>query len=119
VGGEYLLELVGRAAAYVWRTGVRRRILKRAANWLPVRGLVRSVTRETSVVEVLITYQFEGGYFCDYHKRDLFWTESAKDYASRFPAETSCVIRVNPAQPQETALFDDDQFTAAPVAAAK
>ena len=118
MGGEYLLELVGRAALYVGRSVLRLRKLRRAANWLPVKGLVRSVTRNASTVEVLITYQFEGAHYCDYHKRDLFWTESAKDYASRFPAETSCFFRVNPAEPQETALFDDDQVTAEPVAAA-
>jgi hypothetical protein len=78
----------------------------------PVQGLITSVTTTGGMVEVLITYQFQGEYYCDYHKRDLFWTESAKKYASQFPAETSCVIRVNRADPQETALFDEDQSPA-------
>jgi len=71
------------------------------------------------VVDVLIAYQFEGGYYCDYHKRDLLWKESAKAYASRYPVETTCVIRVNPSRPEETAFFEDDQLTAVPIAVAK
>jgi hypothetical protein len=112
VGGEYLIELVWRAAAYLGRSVIRRRKLMRAAQWPPVQGLIRSATIEGSLVEVLITYQFQGEYYCDYHKRDLFSKKSAKEYAFRFPAETSCVIRVNRADPQETALFDEDQSPA-------
>jgi hypothetical protein len=112
VGGEYLIELVWQAAAYVTRSVLRRRKLIRAAHWPPVQGLIRSVTTTGGMVEVLITYQFQGEYYCDYHKRDLFWTESAKKYASQFPAETSCVIRVNRADARETALFDEDQIAA-------
>ncbi len=109
MGGEYLIELVWRAVRYLGRSVLRRRKLRQAAHWVPVRGLVRSVTREEGLVEVLITYQSNGGYFCDYHKRDLFWKESAKEYASRFPLESRCVIRINPARPEETALLDNDQ----------
>ena len=119
MGGEYLVELAGRALAYLGRSLLRWRSLRRAAGWLPVKGLIRSVTRDGSVVEVLITYQFEGGYYCDYHTRDLFSTKSAEEFASRFPAETSCVIRINPMRPEETVLFDNDQIVCAPVTATK
>src|SRR5438046_10708763 len=110
------MEPVRRDAAYVQHTVLRHRKHIRAAHWPPVQGFIRSTTIDGSVVDVLITYQFQGEYYCDYHKRDLFWTESAKKYASQFPAETKCVVRVNHAAPQETALFDEDQ-TAATVGA--
>jgi len=111
MGGEYLIEVVWRALRYLGRSILRSRQLQQAAHWVPVRGLVRSVTREESLVEVLITYQFNGGYFCDYHKRDLFWKASAEEYASRFPPENGCVIRISPTRPEEMVLFDNDQVT--------
>lgn len=61
-------------------------------------------------MKVVITYQYNGGYFCDCHKRDLFWKESAKEYASRFPVQANCVVRINPAKPEEAALFEQDQL---------
>jgi hypothetical protein len=116
LGGDYLVELTFRAIVYAVRAFQRQRKLKAASNWLPVTGLVRSVTRERGVVDVLMTYQFEGGYFCDYHKRDLFFEGSAKEYAARFPSESSCVIRVDPSRPEQIAVFDEDQLKAVQVA---
>lgn len=118
MGGDYLIELAWRAVAYLGRSLLRRRKLRRAAGWLPVRGRVISVIQKDGTVEVSVTYQVDGGYYCDHHKRDLFWTEAAKEYASRLPAETNCVIRVNPTHPEETAFFDDDQITPMSVATA-
>lgn len=120
MGGEYLVELLWRAVSYGVRSLRRRRKLRKAVHWRLVEGLVRSVTTEGSLVEVLMTYEVDGGYFCDYHERDLFLKESAREYASRFPLESSSVIRINPARPEEMVLFEDDQITpiAAPLAPA-
>ena len=119
MGSDYLIELVWRTGAYLGRSLIRRRKLREAACWHPITGLVRSVTRDGSVVEVLITYQFEGGYYCDYHQRDLFSKESAEEYAARFPAESHCVIRINPARPETAVLFDEDQTALISVDASK
>jgi hypothetical protein len=63
-------------------------------------------------VETVFSYQFDGGYCSGRDSRDLFWSNSAFDYLSRFPLGAAVVLRVNPANPEEIALRDNDQVFA-------
>jgi hypothetical protein len=59
-------------------------------------------------VRVLYTYQFEGGYYSGNDGKDFFWSQSAREYASRLSLGFPVAIRVAPADPEQSVIFDQD-----------
>jgi hypothetical protein len=86
-----------------------------AADWAREKATVSSSKAEGlyggHVAEVSYIYVRDGGYFAGTYERPFLLQSSAEDYAARFWQGSQLIIRLKPAQPQTTAILDEDQTT--------
>jgi hypothetical protein len=97
---------------YLFRYAGRLRRLRRTTDWRTAQGTIYYSKATGGVVETVFSYQFDGGYYSGRDNRDFFWSNSARDYLSRFPIGALVVLRVSPADPEQIAFRDDDQALA-------
>jgi hypothetical protein len=79
---------------YLVRWFRREQLLRSALDWTPTESRIADSKVRGGEVEIVYTYQFDGGYFSSSVTRDFFWSQSADCYAKHLERTTALAIRV-------------------------
>jgi hypothetical protein len=109
--GWYIDVVIG----FLIRVLIRNIKIRRSVSWPVETGKVyRSECPALSyggpVAEVSYTYTHKGEYYSGTHQQPFMLRNSAQDYASRFPAGTDLIVRVNPEWPEMSFVSNDDKI---------
>lgn len=106
MGGLFIDILI----AYLVKSFVRLRRLSGSTRWQLVQGQVHSSrfgggwVWNCPIAEITYTYKFAGKTYGATDRKPFLFDTSAKERVERFPAGQEVSIRVNPTEPQESAL---------------
>jgi hypothetical protein len=108
--GWYFDVLVG----YLIRTVIRTLKARGSGHWPVERAKVTGSRCDDAayggpVAEVTYTFTHNGEYCSGMHREPFLLSDSAKNYAERFPEGGEFIVRVKPREPETSIVCDDDQ----------
>jgi hypothetical protein len=112
--GGLILDVI---IAYLIKSALRLRRAWGSSKWQRVQAKVDSSwlgggwVWNCPTAEVAYTYEFAGQTYSAIDSNPFFFSSSAEEEANRFQSEQKIIIKVNPAQPEESVLERDRRDT--------
>jgi hypothetical protein len=105
--GWYFDVIIG----YLIRILIRNLRMRRSLNWVVENGTVVSANCPVLAfggpyVEILYTYNHEGGYFSGQQRKPFMLRSSAENHVLEFPPGSNIAVRVKPEEPEISVLCD-------------